>query len=175
VDWMDQADRFWAGELRVAASALRTDGFRVFETANADARPRATIVGTSSATIVSLAQGRAHAFRRAGLDLEEMRGSPRRYLTACHSIQSLEVRGPASLAYWPPSAPIQPRTRAKLLDGERLASLASLRETAPAEWEEAGIGPDSRVFGLRVEDRMVAVAGYELDELIRATDRFARR
>jgi hypothetical protein len=29
------------------------------------------------------------------------------------------------------------------------------------EWEEAGIGPDSRVFGSRVEDRIVAVAGYE--------------
>jgi RimJ/RimL family protein N-acetyltransferase len=48
-----------------------------------------------------------------------------------------------------------------LLGGDGLASLASLREIAPAEWEEAGIGPDSRVFGLRVEDRIVAVAGYE--------------
>jgi len=48
-----------------------------------------------------------------------------------------------------------------LLGGDGLASLASLRDIAPAEWEEAGIGPDSRVFGLRVEDRIVAVAGYE--------------
>jgi RimJ/RimL family protein N-acetyltransferase len=48
-----------------------------------------------------------------------------------------------------------------LLGGDGLASIASLRDIAPAEWEEAGIGPDSRVFGLRVEDRIVAVAGYE--------------
>jgi len=48
-----------------------------------------------------------------------------------------------------------------LLGGDGLASLASLRDIAPAEWEEAGIGPDSRVFGLRVAERIVAVAGYE--------------
>ena len=37
----------------------------------------------------------------------------------------------------------------------------SLRDLAPQEWDEAGIGPDSQVFGLRVGNWIVAVAGYE--------------
>jgi RimJ/RimL family protein N-acetyltransferase len=159
---MDQADRFWAGELGVAPRLLRTAGFHVCERADAAAQPRATMVGTSSATIVSLPEGRGHTFESAGLSLEQMERSPRRYVASCASIDSLEVRGPASLAYWPPSSPRPtPRGRTELLNGDALASLASLRDIAPAEWEEAGIGPDSRIFGLRVEERIVAVAGYE--------------
>ena len=162
MDWVDEADRFWAGELGVAPGVLRTDGFRVFERAGADARHRATVVGTSSATIVSLPEGRAPAFENAGLRLEEMTRSPRRYLTSCHSLHSLEVRGPAYLGYWPPSAHRpRPQGLTEVLDGDGLARLAFLRDTAPAEWEEAGIGPDSRVLGLRVEGQIVAVAGYE--------------
>jgi RimJ/RimL family protein N-acetyltransferase len=162
VDWVDQADRLWAGELGVAPRMLRTDGFRVFERTDADAQPRATIVGTSSATIVSLPQGGTHAFEDAGLSLEQMQSSPRRYVASCASIQSLEVRGPALLAYWPPSSPPPaPREQTSRLGVDGLASLTSLRDIAPTDWEEAGIGPHSRVFGLRLEDRLVAVAGYE--------------
>lgn len=162
MDWVDQADLFWAGELGVAPRVLRTDGFHVFERADADAQPRATMVGTLSATIVSLPEDRAHTFEDAGLSLEQMERSPRCYVASCSSIRSLEVRGPAHLAYWPPSSPRPtPRRQTELLVGDGLASLASLRDISPAEWEEAGLGPDSRVFGLRVEDRIVAVAGYE--------------
>jgi len=162
VDWVGEVDRFWAGELGVAPGVLRTDGFHVFERASADARHRATVVGTSSATIVSFPEGGAHAFENAGLSLAEMARSPRRYLTSRHSFHSLEVRGPAYLGYWPPSAR-QPRRQGltEVLDGDGLARLAFLRDTAPAEWAEAGIGPDSRVLGLRVEGQIVAVAGYE--------------
>jgi len=162
VDWVNQADRFWAGELGVAPRVLRTDGFRVFERADADAQPRAIIVGTSSATIVSLPKGRTHTFEDAGLSLEQMQRAPRRYVASCASIQTLEVRGPALLAYWPSSTPSPiPCAPTSPLGVDGLASLTSLRDTAPSEWEEAGIGPDSRVFGLRLEDRLVAVAGYE--------------
>ena len=158
---MDQADRFRAGELGVPPRVLRTDGFHVVERGNADAQPRATMVGTSSATIVSLPKGWARRFENAGLALEEMERSPRRYVASCHRQYSLEVRGPAYLAYWPPSSPRPtPRGQTERLDGDGLASLALLRDIAPAEWEEAGVGPDSRVFGLRVADRTVAVAGY---------------
>jgi GNAT superfamily N-acetyltransferase len=163
VDWVEQADRFWAAELGIGPSLLRRDGFHVCDRTDADGEPRATVVGTSSATIVSLPEGRSHELENAGLSLEEMKRSPRLYLASCLSIRSLEVRGPAYLAYWPPSSPLPaPRGRTELLRGDGLAPLAPLRDIAPAEWEEAGIGPDSRVFGLRVEDRIVAVAGYEL-------------
>ena len=162
MDWVNQADRFWAGELGVAPRVLRTDGFRVFERADADAQPRAIIVGTSSATIVSLPKGRTHTFEDAGLSLEQMQREPRRYVASCTSIQTLEVRGPALLAYWPSSTPSPiPCAQTSPLGVDGLASLTSLRDTAPSEWEEAGIGSDSRVFGLRLEDRLVAVAGYE--------------
>lgn len=162
MDWVDQVDQFWAGELGVAARALRTDGFHVYERADADAQPRATIVGTSSATLVSLPEGRTHTFESAGLSLEQMERSPRRYVASCPSIESLEVRGPAYLAYWPPSSPRPTlRGQSELLGRDALASLGSLRDLSPAEWEEAGFGPDSRVFGLRIEERIVAVAGYE--------------
>lgn len=140
---------------------LRTDGFRVLERASVDARHRATVVGTSSATIVSLPEGRAPAFENAGLSLEEMARSPRRYLTSCHSLHSLEVRGPAYLGYWPSAHRPRSQGLTEVLDGDGLARLAFLRDTAPAEWKEAGIGPDSRVLGLRVEGQIVAVAGYE--------------
>jgi hypothetical protein len=96
------------------------------------------MVGTSSATIVSLPQGRAHTFENAGLSLEQMERSPRRYVASCSSIASLEVRGPAYLAYWPPSsARPTPRGRTELLGCDALASFASLHDIAPAE-EEAG-------------------------------------
>ena len=162
VGWVDQADRFWASELGVAPRMLGTHGFHVVQHANADPQPRATVVGTSSATIVSLPEGRAHVFGNAGLNLDEMERSPRRYVASCLSNHSLEVRGPAYLAYWPPSSPqASPRGQPELLGGDSLASLASLRDLAPEEWEEAGIGPDSQVFGVRVGDGIVAVAGYE--------------
>jgi hypothetical protein len=48
--------------------------------------------------------------------------------------------------------------RTESLGDDGLTSLASLRDIAPEEWEEAGIGPESRLFGLRVEDQIVAVA-----------------
>ena len=159
---MDQADRFWAGELGVAPRVLRSEGFHVCERADAAAQPRAPIVGTSSATVVSLPAGLAHAFDTAGLSFTQMERAPRRYVASCASIPSLEVRGPAYLAYWPrSSSPPPPRGRAELLDSDGLASLASLRDVAPVEWEEAGMGPDSRAFGLRAEGQLVAVAGYE--------------
>lgn len=163
MDWVDQADRFWAGELGVAPCVLRTEGFHVFERPDAAAQPRATMVGTSSATVVSLPAGLAHAFENAGLSLKQVEREPRRYVASCVSIHSLEVRGPAYLAYWPTSS-ARPslRGQTELLDGDGLESLVSLRDVAPLEWEEAGIGPNSRVFGLRAEGQMVAVAGYEL-------------
>ena len=162
VDWVDQADRFWASELGVAPRALRTEGFHVCERPDASPQPRAPMVGTSSATVVSLPEGLAHAFENAGLSLKQMERAPRRYVASCASIQSLEVRGPACLAYWPISSSQPPlRGQAELLEGDGLASLRSLRDVAPVEWEEAGIGPDSRVFGLRAEGQIVAVAGYE--------------
>lgn len=162
MDWVDQADRFWASELGVAPRVLRADGFHVVERVDTDAPPRATIVGTSSATIVSLPQGQAHAFQDAGLRLERMEGSPRRYVASCQSIESLAIRGPAYLGYWPPSSSRPaPRGQIELLTGDGLASLTSLRDSAPAEWEEAGIEGDSQVFGLCVDERIVAVASYE--------------
>jgi len=137
VDWVEQADRLWAAELGVSSHVLRTDGFHVFEGVGAAARPRVTIVGTSSATVVSLGAGRAHMFETAGLSLEQMRQSPRRYVAACPAIHSLKVRGPAYLAYWPPSFPRRAlRGRTELVGGDGWASLASLRDIAPAEWEE---------------------------------------
>jgi RimJ/RimL family protein N-acetyltransferase len=162
LDWVDQVDQFWAGELGVAPRVLRTDGFHVYERADANAQPRATIIGTSSATIVSLPEGRTHTFENAGLSLKQMEPSPRRYVASCASLESLEVRGPAYLAYWPPSSPRPtPHGRTESLGDNGLTSLASLRDIAPEEWEEAGIGPASRLFGLRVEEQIVAVAGYE--------------
>jgi len=162
VDWVGQADRFWAGELGVAPRVLRTEGFHVFERPDAAAQPRAPMIGTSSATVVSLPAGLAHAFENAGLSLTQMERAPRRYVASCVSIHSLEVRGPAYLAYWPVPSPRPPlQGQAESLDSDGLASLASLRDVAPVEWEEAGIGPDSRVFGLRAEGHIVAVAGYE--------------
>ena len=159
---MDQADRFWASELGVAPRVLRTEGFHVCERPDAAAQPRAPIVGTSSATVVSLPAGLAHAFENAGLSLTQMERAPRRYVASCASIRTLEVRGPAYLAYWPPSSPLPSlQGQTEQLTGGSLASLTSLCDIAPTEWEEAGIGPESRVFGLRVEDRIVAVAGYE--------------
>jgi GNAT superfamily N-acetyltransferase len=119
------------------------------------------MVGTSSATIVSLPEGRAHVFENAGLSLERMKRSPRRYVGSCPSIDSLEVRGPAYLGYWPPSSRPTPRERTERLGGDASAALESLRDTAPAEWEEAGIGPDSPIFGVRVKGRLVAVACYD--------------
>jgi RimJ/RimL family protein N-acetyltransferase len=162
MDWVEQVDRFWAVELGVAPRVLRKGGFHVFERADADPRPRAIAVGTSSAVIVSFPEGRAHAFEKAGLNLQEMGRAPRGYVAWCSSKEFLEVRGPAYLAYWPPSSPPpSPRGPTQLLDGDRHASLASLRDVAPEEWEEAGIGPESRIFGSRVQDRIAAVAGYE--------------
>ena len=159
---MDQADRFWAGELGVVPSLLRTEGFHVCERADVDAQPRATMVGTSSSTVVSLPEGRAYTFENAGLSLEQMKRSPRRYVASCSSIDSLEVRGPAYLAYWAPSSSLPaPRGGTELLGGDVLASFRSARDIAPGEWAEAGIMPDSRVFGLRLEEQIVAVAGYE--------------
>jgi len=162
VDWMDQADRFWASELGVAPRVLRTEGFHVCERPDAAAQPRAPIVGTSSATVVSLPAGLAHAFENAGLSLKQMERAPRRYVASCVSNSSLEVRGPAYLAYWPTSfSRPSLRGQAELLAGDGLTSLGGLRDVAPAEWEEAGIRPDSRVFGVRMEGQIVAVAGYE--------------
>lgn len=134
----------------------------MYERADADTQPRAIMVGTSSATIVSLPEGRAHTFENAGLSLEQMERSPRRYAASCSSIDSLEVRGPAYLAYWPPSSPRStPRGRTEPLGCHVLGSFVSPRDIAPTEWDEAGIGPNSRVFGLRFEKHIVAVAGYE--------------
>src|SRR5437867_11003624 len=70
MDWVEQADQFWAIELGVAPHVFRTGGFQVFERADADPQPRAVVVGTSSAAIVSFPEGRAHAFEQAGLNLE---------------------------------------------------------------------------------------------------------
>lgn len=155
MDWRDRADRFWAAELGVAPRLLRTDGFHPCE--RPDAALRAVIVSTSSATVVSLPAERA--FEHAGLSLEEMRRAPRRYMASCTSTESLDVRGPAHLAYWPPSSwPPVPRGQIEPIGGD---ALNVLQDVAPAEWDEAGIGrPDSRVFGLRVDDRIVAVAAY---------------
>jgi GNAT superfamily N-acetyltransferase len=141
---------------------LRTDGFHVFERTDTDAQPRATVVATSSATIVSLPQGRAHVFENAGLELAEMERSPRRYVASCRATHALEIRGPAYLGYWPPSYPQPtPLAQTEPIVGDSLVSLTALRDIAPAEWEEAGIGRHSQIFGLRVEGRLVAVAGYE--------------
>ena len=122
IDWVEQADRFWAGELGVAPSMLRTAGFHVFERADANTQARATVVGTSSATIVSLPKGRTRAFENAGLRLGEMERWPRPYVASCSSIRSLEVRGPALLAYWPPFTQVSPREQTELLTGDSLAS-----------------------------------------------------
>jgi len=162
MDWVEQADQFWAIELGVAPHVFRTGGFQVFERADAEPRPRAVVVGTSSAAIVSFPEGRTHAFEQAGLNLAEMGRAPRGYVAWCSSNEFLEVRGPAYLAYWPPSSPPpSPRGPTHLLDGDGHVSLASLRDVAPEEWKEAGIGPESRIFGRCVEHRIVAVAGYE--------------
>jgi hypothetical protein len=148
MDWLDRADRFWACELRVGPAVFRTDGFHALERASEDVQARAIVVGTSSATVVSLPKGSSHALKTAGLNLEHMARSPRHYVASCSAMQSLEVRGPAYLAYWPSSVPLPSAVRrTERLCGDNLMSLTSLRDTAPAEWEEAGIGPDSRVFG----------------------------
>jgi GNAT superfamily N-acetyltransferase len=93
-----------------------------------------------------------------------MEPAPRHYVASCVSIPSLDVRGPAYLGYWPTSS-AQPavRGRAELLDSAGLVALVSLRDVAPIEWAEAGIGigPDARVFGVREEGQIVAVTGYE--------------
>src|SRR5437870_4154776 len=134
VGWMDQADRFWASELGVAPRVLRSEGFHVFERPDAAAQPRAPIVGTSSATVVSLPAGLVHAFENAGLSLKQMERAPRRYVASCVSNSSLEVRGPAYLAYWPTSfSRPSLRGQAELLAGDGLTSLGGLRDVAPAE------------------------------------------
>ena len=162
MDWVQRADQFWAVELGVVPRVLRSGGFHVFERAGADPQPRAIVVGTWSAVVVSLPAGRTHAFRTAGLNLREMGRMPRDYVASCSSNEFLEVRGPAYLAYWPPSSPPpSPRGPTQLLAGDSHASLASLRDVAPGEWEEAGIRPESRIFGSLVQDRIAAVAGYE--------------
>ena len=48
---MDQADRFWAGELGVPPRVLRTDGFHVVERGNADA-----LAQRLSAAIITVAR-----------------------------------------------------------------------------------------------------------------------
>lgn len=162
MDWVEQADCYWASELGVAPGVLRAEGFHVFERTDVTAQPRAIVVGTSSASVVSLPTGQAEAFAKAGLNLKRMEREPRRYVASCGSIHSLDVRGPAYLAYWPtPSKRLPLRGQVELLDGDGLASLESLRDVAPAEWAEAGIASDSRVFGLRADGQMVAAAGYE--------------
>src|SRR5207302_11274218 len=98
---MDQADRFWASELGVAPRVLRTEGFHVCERPDAAAQPRAPIVGTSSATVVSLPAGLAQAVETVGRSLKQMERAPRRYVAACGSTSSLELRGPRYLADWP--------------------------------------------------------------------------
>jgi RimJ/RimL family protein N-acetyltransferase len=162
VDWVDQADRFWASELGHDLGVLGRGGSHIVERADPDAEPRAIVVGTSSVTVLSLPKGRAATFEEAGLSIREMERDPRNYVTSCSSHPSMEVRGPAYLAYWPPSwPPPAPREQTQLFGRIEPASLAALRTVAPEEWEEAGIGSDSQVLGARVEDRIVAVAGYE--------------
>lgn len=162
MNWRSHVDRFWAGELGLSAGALRRDGFHVCERADPERQPRAIVVGTSSATILSLPRGCAGAFEAAGLNLGEMKSAPRRYLSGLSSNSSLEVRGPAYLAYWPPSSQVPPpQGLIRELSADDGASLTALRDLAPEEWSEAGIGADSRVFGALVAGRIVAVAGYE--------------
>src|SRR5437899_12383424 len=132
---MDQADRFWASELGVAPRVLRTEGFHVCERPDAAAQPRAPIVGTSSATVVSLPAGLAQAFENVGLSLKPMERAPRRYVASCVSNSSLEVRRPAYLAYWPTSSSRPSlRAQAEWRAGERLTPRGRRRAVAPARW-----------------------------------------
>src|SRR5438477_12601620 len=84
---------------------FRTAGFHVLERADTDVQVRALVLGTSSATVVSVPNGRSHGLETAGLSFEYMERSPRRYVASCSAIPTLEVRGPAYLGYWPPSVP----------------------------------------------------------------------
>lgn len=100
MDHDDRADRYWAAELGVPTRMLRTEGFHVCSRSDTEPQPRAVVVGTSRAAVVSLPEGRAETFRAAGLDLHEMEGSPRPYVASRLTAASLDVRGPAYLAYW---------------------------------------------------------------------------
>ena len=158
----EQADRFWAKELGVDPAVLRSGGFHVIERIDADPQPRAITVATRQSTVVSLVNADAGRFEIAGLILEDLQRSPLRYLASCTSSPSLNVRRPAYLAYWSGSAPPAPaRGEVAEFSGADFASLASLQAASPEEWAEAGVGPESRVFGQSLGDQVVAVAAYD--------------
>lgn len=162
MDWVERADRFWASEPGIDAGMLRRDGFHICERADVELPPRAILVGTSSGTILGLPAGRTAALEEAGVDVQEMKRAPRQYVTSLSASSALEVRGPAYLAYWPPSfPPPSPRGPAHPLDRDDRAALVALRDVAPEEWAEAGIGADPQGFGALLQGRIVAVAAYE--------------
>jgi RimJ/RimL family protein N-acetyltransferase len=160
--WRRRADRFWARELGVDVEAFHGRGFRVFEREDEAGELRATFVGTAAVTVVSVPRDGRGLFENPGVDFDTMRAAPRAAVTMCAGYASLDVRGPAYLGYWPASSSPPPRRPVEALVAERdRAALAALRDLAPLEWDEAGFGAESILFGVRDGGALVAVAGYE--------------
>lgn len=89
-----------------------------------------------------------------------MERAPRRYVASCVSIHSLEVRGPAYLAYWPTSS-ARPSLlgQTELLAGDDLESLVSSATWRLWNAREPALGPIRGSSGC-AQGQMVAVAGY---------------
>lgn len=161
VTWWSRADRFWAGELGVDAALLRSGDVHLHERVDPRSRPPVIVVSTSCATVLSVARAHLAAFTAAGLDIDAMKRDPRGYLGSVCA-DSLEVRGPAYLGYWPTSASASAsRGRIRELGPADQTALAALRDVAPDEWNEAGFGAGSRLFGQAADGVILAVAGYE--------------
>ena len=161
--WRAQMDRFWAAELGVSVAALERPGLAIYT--RADAEPRVTILGTTTATVVSVPDSGRDLFENAGFRFDRLEANARAALTVYGEHATLDVRGPAYLGVWS-GAPRLAVGVAQRIVSPMPTAVAELRDIAPAEWHEAGFGPESIVFGAEVEGGLVAVAGYERWDVI---------
>jgi RimJ/RimL family protein N-acetyltransferase len=160
--WRTAVDRFWAAELGVEVGAFARAGLQVLERDADGVGARIVFVGTPVTTVVSITRGDRPRFEATGLRVEALGPSPRSAVAALADTPSLDVRGPAYLGCWTrPAAPPAPPDVRRLDPTTERAALAALRETASDEWEEAGLDAAAVLFGIREDDALVAVAGYE--------------
>jgi RimJ/RimL family protein N-acetyltransferase len=160
--WRVQVDRFWAEELGVDAGAFARAGLQVIERDADGLGARVVFVGTPATTVISVTRGDRARFEASGLRVETLGLSPRAAVAALAGAPSLDVRGPAYLGCWThPAAPPAPPGVRQLDPTTERSVLDALRETASDEWEEAGLDAAAVLFGIREDDALVAVAGYE--------------